>query len=67
MDLGSQLEGVWRRPFGTYIGHGGETFGFNAFVGYIPRLNTSLAVVANAEDLLAVAEATAGALTILGV
>jgi len=66
MDLGSQLPGSFKRPIGTYIGHGGETYGFNSYVGFIPSLNVSLAVVANQENLLAVAEATAGALSLLG-
>ena len=50
-----------------FIGHGGETFGFTGNVGFIPKLNASVAVFANAEDGVAIAEATAGALSLLGV
>lgn len=67
MDLGSSLGGIYTRPVGTYIGHGGETYGFTGQVGYIPKLNASLAVFANAEDVLATASAAAGALSLMGV
>ena len=67
MDMGSQLPGVYCREPGVLVGHGGETFGFTGTVGYIAKINASLAVFANAEDGVATESAVAGALTLLGV
>ena len=67
MDLGSQLGGVFTRPEGAFYGHGGETFGFTGYMGFVPKVNASLAVFANAEDVLATSEAAAGVLTFMGV
>lgn len=66
MDLGSQLV-IKKRPVGTYIGHGGETFGFTGFTGFVPSKNVSLAVFANAENVVATMSATSAALSMLGV
>ena len=93
MDLGSQLEWPSTRRFGTFYGHGADTFGFTGACGlpwtaalgvsgrsapprvfapclgtfgYIPKINASLAVVANTELGLAVDQAVIGALDILG-
>lgn len=66
MDIGSQL-GLFQRPVDTYIGHAGETFGFTGFAGFVPRVNASLAIFANAENLAATTAAAAAALAMLGV
>lgn len=66
MDIGSQM-GLFKRPAGVYIGHGGETFGFTGFAGFVPSKNVSLAIFANAENGAATLEATAAALSLLGV
>mmetsp|Transcript_30811 Transcript_30811/g.92046 ORF Transcript_30811/g.92046 Transcript_30811/m.92046 type:complete len:140 (+) Transcript_30811:906-1325(+) len=60
MDLGSQLEWPSTRRFGTFYGHGADTFGFTGTFGYIPKINASLAVVANTELGLAVDQAVIG-------
>ena len=41
--------------------------GFTGYVGYVPKLNASLAVFANAEDAIATTAAAAGALSLMGV
>lgn len=47
MDLGAFNAGL---PKGELVGHGGETYGFNAFTVYAKKYDFGLSVVANNED-----------------
>merc|ERR1712070_846623 len=35
------------REEGTYVGHGGDTYGFLSENGYIPQLHAAMSVIAN--------------------
>jgi len=41
---------VLKQPAGTIIGHGGATYGFLSFTGYLPDIDVGFSIVANIEN-----------------
>merc|ERR1712232_752254 len=45
----SQVESLQPSDYGYVIGHGGDTFGFTSYQGYIPALRGALSVAMNSD------------------